>query len=248
MTFQEQNIWIIGASSGIGKELAIQLHELGANLILSARSEDKLLQLNKELQKKHNVLPLDISSPDDIKEAFDKISNDGTRLDRVIFLPAIYKPDSIENMETGFMSSLVDVNLKGALYFVHALLPVLKKQRFGQIAICGSVAGYTGLPNGQPYSCTKAAIINFTESLYLESPDYIDVKLISPGFVETPMTNKNSFKMPMIVSTETAAQSIIKGLNKKKFEIHFPKGFTFLIKLVSMLPYVIKFKVTNSFR
>ncbi|PIR37466.1 MAG: short-chain dehydrogenase [Alphaproteobacteria bacterium CG11_big_fil_rev_8_21_14_0_20_39_49] len=248
MSFDNQNIWIIGASSGIGKELAIQLDALGAKLILTARNKDKLNELNKQLNNKHSVEALDVSNHSDVKKVSKHIIKNHDSVDRIIFLPALYKPDSIENMNLKFMSDLVDVNLKSVFYITNEALKIFNKQKFGQIAICGSVAGYTGLANGQPYSATKAAIINFAESLYLESPKYIDVKLISPGFVKTPMTDKNKFKMPMIVSPQKAAKFIIDGLNKNKFEIHFPKTFTFLLKIVSILPYTIKFYVTKNFR
>jgi short-subunit dehydrogenase len=248
MSFEKENIWIIGASSGIGKELAIQLDSLGANLILSARSENKLNNLNKDLNDKHKVYPLDVGDVDEVKKTISKIKRLKSNLDRVIFLPALYNPASIEDMDLKFMSQLVDVNLKSVFYTVNLLLPLFKKQKSGQIAICGSVAGYTGLANGQPYSATKAAVINLTETLYLESPDYLDIKLISPGFVETPMTDKNNFKMPMIITPKKTAGYIIKGLNRNRFEIDFPKTFTFLLKIVSILPYCIKLAVTKKFR
>ena len=245
MTFNNETVWVIGASSGIGRELATQLADSGAKLILSARREDALKVLQKELGSGHKIYPMDVSDPNQVKQTCSKISKLKSSVDRVIFLPAIYKPDSIADMDLEFMSKIVDVNIKGALYLTHGILPIFEKQKSGQIALCGSVAGYTGLPNGQPYSATKAAIINFAESLYTEVPDYIDVKLISPGFVSTPMTAKNEFDMPMIITPKEAANAVIKGLNKKAFEIHFPKKFTLLIKLLSIFPYWLKFPVTR---
>jgi short-subunit dehydrogenase len=247
MPFKNQNIWIIGASSGMGRELAVQLDGLGANLFLSARSKDKLEELNNELGKRHKVCGLDASKAGEVKNTVEQILASHKRLDRVIFMSAIYKPDSIENMDIEFASNLVDVNLKSVFYLTNTVLPVFNEQQSGQIALCGSVAGYVGLANGQPYSATKAAIINFAESLYTESPKYIDVKLISPGFVETPMTDKNNFKMPMIISSKVAANKIIDGLDSKKFEISFPKAFTSLLKVLSILPYSLKLKLIKNF-
>lgn len=240
MAFKNETIWIIGASSGIGRELAVQLSSCSATLILSARREGELESLQKELGKEHIIYPLDVSDNKQVEEVCSKIEKLKNNVDRVIFMPALYKPDSIASMDLEFMSKMVDVNLKGAMYITHGILPILEKQQSGQIVLCGSVAGYTGLPNGQPYSVTKAAIINFAESLYAEAPDYIDVKLISPGFVQTPMTDKNDFDMPMIITPKEAASAIIKGLNKKAFEIHFPKKFTLILKLLSILPYWLK--------
>lgn len=232
----------------MGLELAKQLAAKGANLILSARRESELLNIHKQLGGKHKVYQLDVSELLQVQEVCRKISSLNIRLDRVIFMPALYKPASIANMDLEFMSKMVDVNLKGAIYITKLVLPIFEKQKSGQIALCGSVAGYTGLPNGQPYSATKAAIINFAESLYAEVPEYIDVKLISPGFVKTPMTNKNTFTMPMIITPEEAALHIIKGLNKKAFEIHFPRKFTIFLKLLSILPYEIKLFLTGKMK
>lgn len=243
MNFENETIWIIGASSGIGRELAMQLAASGAKLILSARGEDKLLQLQKELGQEHKIYTMDVSDLSKVKEVCTEIAQLKGGVNRVIFMSALYKPDSVANMDLDFMSAIVDVNIKGAMYITHGILPIFEKQKSGQIVLCGSVAGYTGLPNGQPYSATKAAVVNFAESLYLESPDYIDIKLISPGFVSTPMTDKNEFDMPMIIKPEVAASSIVKGLNKSAFEIHFPKRFTFIMKIIKLLPYSLYFRL-----
>ena len=128
---------------------------------------------------------------------------------------------------------------------VHAALPILKEQKSGQIALCGSVAGYIGLSGGQPYSATKAAVMNLAESLHAECPNHIDIKLISPGFVRTALTDKNDFSMPMILTPETAAKAIANGLHTKRFEIHFPKKFTLMLKFLRLLPYVIGLFITK---
>ena len=253
MSFTDERIWIIGASSGIGKELALQLASQGAKLVLSARRENELKKLQKKLGKEHKIYPLDVSDQSQVKAVCSKVGKlkNGklkNNIDRVIFMPALYKPDSTFNMDLEFMSKMVDVNIKGAMYITHEVLHIFEKQKSGQIVLCGSVAGYTGLLNGQPYSATKAAIINFAESLYSEASDYIDVKLISPGFVQTPMTDKNDFDMPMIITPHKAAASIISGLNKSSFEIHFPKKFTLFLKLLSIFPYRLKLFFTKKMR
>lgn len=244
MNFKNQNIWIIGASSGIGRALAMQLAQKGANLILSARREDELLNIRQQLGFQHKIYTVDVADLTQVQDVCKKISLSDQKLDRVIVLSALYKPDSIANMDLEFMSKMIDVNLKAPIYLTKFILPIFEKQKTGQIIFCGSVAGYTGLPNGQPYSATKAALINFSESLYAEVPAYITVKLISPGFVKTPMTDKNNFKMPMIITPEKAASYIIEGLDSQGFEIHFPKKFTLLLKLLSIMPYGIKLYLT----
>jgi short-subunit dehydrogenase len=237
MAFARETIWIIGASSGIGRELAIQLAGLGATLILSARREQELIQLRQKLGENHSVYPLDVADLAAVDKVAGQITAHHNKLDRVLFLPALYKPAAICDMDINFAHKLIDVNLTGAMYVVHAVLPIFARQQSGQLVLCGSVAGYLGLPNGQPYSASKAGLINFAESLYAEAPAYLDVKLINPGFVRTSMTAKNDFVMPMITTVQHAAAVIIRGLTKRAFEIHFPRRFTILLKLLSILPY-----------
>lgn len=240
--FKDKTVWIIGASSGIGKALAQNLNAKGANLILSARSEGDLKTLNTELENKHSILPVDVSNHIALRDAVSKIS----KIDSVIHLAAIYDPTSMNDLKHDTMSKIVDVNLKGTFNIVEAILPLLKKQGYGQLALCGSVAGYRGLPNGQPYSATKAAVINLTESLRAEEQkNGLDIRLISPGFVETPMTAKNDFDMPMAIKPDQAAEAITKGLLSNSFEIHFPKKFTYLMKFLRVLPSWLYFKIAK---
>lgn len=237
-----KNIWIIGASSGIGAALASVLNERGARLILSARSEDRLRKVSENLNSETILLPLDITSVEEIKLALGKLE----KLDAVIFLAATYQPGSFQSNSLEQSQSIVDVNFKGMLNVVHVVLPRLQRQGKGQLVLCGSVAGYRGLPNAQPYSATKAAIINFAESLYTENKGTgVDIKLISPGFVRTPMTDKNDFTMPMIIEPAQAAEAIANGLTRPGFEIHFPKRFTFFMKLLALLPYPLYFAISR---
>ncbi|MEM9468946.1 MAG: SDR family NAD(P)-dependent oxidoreductase [Pseudomonadota bacterium] len=235
-TLSGKNIWLIGASSGIGETLAKELHYRGATLILSARSEDKLAEVRKNLGGQHHILPLDVSDYEAVKKAAEVVKNQTRSIDSVINLAAIYEPTAVQDIDTDFMHKTVSVNLSGMFHVVQSVLPMMREQDYGQIALCGSVAGYRGLPNGQPYSATKAAVINLAESIRAEEGDKLDIKLISPGFVETPMTDKNQFEMPMKIQPEEAAKAIADGLTKKGFEIHFPKKFTLIMKFIRLLP------------
>ena len=245
MAFSDEHIWIIGASSGIGEALARELDAQGATLILSSRRKEALSALNKSLAGEHHVISLDVSDANAVKTVTKQIAQSVTRLDRVIFMAAIYNPNNTNESDMAFVKQLVEINLSGAIYTTYACLPVFEKQQQGQLVFCGSVAGYTGLPRGQPYSATKAAIINFAESLYVETPKYIDIKVINPGFVRTRMTDMNDFPMPMRVEPDQAAKAIAKGLHKNAFEIHFPRRFTYLLKLIGSLPYWILFAITK---
>ena len=246
--FKGEYIWVIGASSGIGEALAVKLAQEGATLILSARREEELQRLNESLGGGHHVMPLDVADAEAIEDTAQQISDIVSRLDRVIFMAAIFRPSDIKDRDVAFTQQLVQVNLTGAILTTYAVLPIFDVQKSGQIVLCGSVAGYTGLPGGQPYCATKAGVLNFAESLHAEAPDYVDVKLISPGFVRTRITDKNDFHMPMRMEPEQAAEAIAKSLNARAFEIHFPKAFTYMVKFLRFLPYPIALCLTGKMK
>ncbi len=240
--FRNKHVWIIGASSGIGKALAHEISERGGTITLSARSVDKLEALNKELGGTHFVCPVDISDPESVKGALACVQKGFHRIDSIINLAALYDPGRLDHLNLDATRKLIDVNLMGMFNLVYTALPVMKEQGHGQIALCGSVAGFKGLPHGQPYSATKAAVINLAESLKAENKA-LDIKVINPGFVRTPLTDKNDFDMPMMIEPEQAAKAIADGLLKKSFEIHFPKKFTFIMKALKFLPAPLYFKI-----
>lgn len=247
--YSNEVVWIIGASSGIGAALARELAGRGATLALSARRAEDLQNLARSLGDQHRVFPLDVVDADLMLQTSQAIKSVYGRIDRAIFLAAAYMPMTLGALDLPAARKLVDVNIIGALNFIHAAMPVLKAQnRKAQIALCGSVAGYIGLPNGQPYSLTKAAMINLAESLYVECGDQIDVKLISPGFVRTPLTDKNDFHMPMMIEPEQAAKEIADGLLSNRFEISFPKKFTLLMRVMRLLPYRLSLYLTRKIR
>lgn len=245
-SYKDQFVWIIGASSGIGCALARELSARGAVLALSARRKDELEQLSAELGNQHKVFVLDTTDAEMTTRTAQAIRAAFGRIDRVIFLAAAYAPMKIDALDIVVTKGIVDINVTGAFNLVHAVLPILKTQPVpGQLALCGSIAGYIGLPGGQPYSATKAAIINLAESLRAECKENVDIKLINPGFVRTPLTDKNDFRMPAIMEPEQAAAEIAEGLLSRRFEIHFPKRFTRVLKLLQLLPYAVSQRLTR---
>jgi len=247
--YKGQIVWIVGASSGIGSALAHELSMRGAVLALSARRQDELEKLKSDLGDRHKVFTLDVTDTETTLRTAQAIRAAFGRIDRVIFLAAAYAPMKIDSLDIAVTKSIIDINLVGAFNLVYAVLPILKAQNDkSQFALCGSVAGYLGLPGGQPYSATKAAIINLSESLHAECNNIIDVKLISPGFVRTALTNKNDFHMPMIIEPERAAKEIAKGLLSNRFEIHFPRKFTNLLKFLRLLPYAVSLRLVRNFK
>ena len=240
--YAEKTVWIIGASSGIGHALARELHGRGARLILSARNQEALNLLNILLGDKHRVLPFDVTDSAAFAAAFEQLQ----KIDSVIYLAAAYTPGNIQDITADSAAKTVSITIESTFTLLRHLIPFYKKQGHGQVALCGSVAGYKGLPGGQPYSATKAAIINLAESLRAEMADAnIDVRLINPGFVKTPLTDKNDFIMPMMIEAEEAAKEIADGLAGKSFEIHFPKKFTMPMKIISLLPYSLYFPLAR---
>ena len=241
-TIEDKKIWIIGASSGIGAALADELSRRGANLILSARRKDELERISSKFSRPATIAPADVSDAQSLKD----LAQTHGPFDSVIFLAALYNPGLVENMNIDESSLMVDINIKGALNTIDAVYPGMRQAQKGQIVFCGSVAGYCGLPNSQPYSLTKAAIISLAQSLHVEAERHnIDIKLISPGFVRTPLTDKNDFDMPMIIEPEEAARIIADGLTASTFEIHFPRKFTWIVKFLSALPYPFFFKIAR---
>lgn len=244
--YQGQVIWLIGASSGIGAALAQELAARGATLALSARRESSLHELQQALGAGHRIYPLDVAQPQAVAQTAQAIARAQGGIDRVLFLAADYAPMTLSAIDLPAATRIVTVNLLGALHVMQAAVPLLRAQGRGQIALCGSVAGYIGLPAGQPYSATKAALINLAESLHAELPPPLSVKLISPGFVRTPLTDKNEFPMPMIITAPRAARYIADGLQARAFEIHFPKRFTLVLKLLRALPYPLALRLTRA--
>ena len=231
---EAETIWIIGASDGIGAALAREYARRGARLVLSARSEGRLEALAEGLGPAHVALPIDVAERASVEAAADRIAL-LFPVDRVINLAAIYDPGKTLEIDPDMAAKIVQVNLTGTLHVAQAAVRVLRKG--GQLALTGSVAGYIGLPQGQIYSATKAGVINLAESLRAELKGRIDVRLISPGFVDTRLTGKNDFTMPALLEPPQAAAAIVAGLDRRGFEIHFPRRLTLALKLLRALPY-----------
>ena len=239
-----KNIWIIGASYGIGEALSFELAKRGNSIALSGRNRKKLEKIKKQLsEEKHLILDLDVSSFSQMKQGIEKIQEEWKQLDSVIFMAGVYTPSSLIKMSQKNIEKTVSINLTGAFYMIQLVLPVLLKQKKGQIAICSSVSAYRGLPKSQPYAATKAALVNLTETLNSEYGNQLDIKLINPGFVKTRLTDKNNFYMPMLLPVNKSAYIIANGLNKSTFEIHFPKTFTIFLKLIKLIPDFLYFKM-----
>lgn len=244
MDYAGSRIWIIGASAGIGAALARALAGQGAQLILSARDAQALDALAADCGGAQ-TRPLDLARPQTLATVVDQLSLEAP-LDAVICTAAVYDPSRVADMDPAQAEAMVRVNILGMLEVARLCPPLLRDG--AQMVLFGSVAGYIGLPGGQPYSATKAAVNNLAETLAVELAPRVDVRLVCPGFVETRLTARNSFTMPAIVTAEQAAEAVLRGMQGRRFEIHFPRRFTWVMKLVRALPYTLSLRLIRRLR
>ena len=232
-----KNIWITGASSGIGKALAIRFAQKGWQVAASARRENLLNKIS-ELIKNISPFPLDVTDKEKCKEVFEEIKNKYQNLDICFFSTGTWDPKKEKNIDIEQMESVMKINFFGTLNCIKTVENYFKDKKGGHISIVSSVAGYRGLPNSTGYGASKAALINLAESLYFDFGRHnVRISLVSPGFIKTPMTDKNEFKMPFLKTPEFAADKIYNGLvNGSSFEIDFPKELTLILKLLKILP------------
>ena len=241
----EELIWITGGSQGIGEALALAYARQGATVIISARHLDKLQQVVQKartLKGRVVALPCDMTQPQQVQHAIQQILEQEGLPNRVILNAGTHQAMAAREFKAETVQQLLQINVMGVAYALEHLLPLYSQSTVvnatsPQIAIVASVAGYRGLPTASAYGASKAALINLAESLRVELYGQgVDIRLINPGFVKTPLTDKNRFAMPFLISAETAAQQIIKGLNSSRFEIVFPWQMSLLMKVLKWLP------------
>ena len=242
----DRRVWLVGASTGIGAALAKELQSAGAIVALSARSAGPLNDLITNPQSL--ALPLDVTDEAALKNAFNQIIDRWGKIHLIVWLAGTYSEMRVDDFDAARAIQINRVNYEALLLGLGAILPALSKQGFGTIALVSSVAGYGGLPKSLAYGPTKAAMINLAETLYIDLHSRnIGVVLISPGFVETPLTAQNKFKMPALITSAQAAKAIRKGLEQGRFEIAFPKRFTNWLRLLRLMPYRIYFMIISRF-
>lgn len=240
-----RTVWLVGASTGIGRATAALLHANGARVIVSARSKAGLDAFVAE-HPGSEALALDATDRAAMQDAATHIVATHGRIDLVVYCAGIYTEMRATAFDFTVAQRHVEVNYTGALALLEAVLPQLLKQaragkdgqQAGHISLVSSVAGYRGLPKSLAYGPTKAALINLAETLHLDlAPLGLGVSVINPGFVETPLTAGNGFHMPALITSEEAAREIVRGWEAGDFEIHFPKRFTLWLKGLRHLGY-----------
>ncbi len=240
-----KRIWITGASSGIGRALALKLADAGNQVAASARTAQALDDLVAEAARTGGSIrayPLDVTDRQAVGEGVAAIVGDFGNIDLAVLNAGTHHPVTAENFKATDLEALIRINLIGTGHCLEPVLEHMIPRRDGHIALVASVAGYRGLPTAIYYGASKAALINLAEALKFDLDEHgVKIQLINPGFVETPLTSKNDFAMPFLIDADTAATRIVAGLERNAFEITFPKRFAYLLKLFRMLPYRLYF-------
>jgi short-subunit dehydrogenase len=243
-----KRVWVIGASQGIGEALARALLARKAKVALSARGRERLEEIAETAGGESLVLPVDVTQPEEIAAAFSSLRGQWDGVDLVLIVAGTHRSVRAWELNREIVRALIDTNLIGVFNVLEAIVPGLLEQGKGGVGVVSSVAGYRGLPTALVYGATKAALINLAETLYLDlKPRGLDVYLVNPGFVKTPLTDKNEFKMPALISAEEAAGHTLRGLERGAFEIDYPKRFTLAMKLLRVLPYWLYFRAVRGF-
>ncbi|GAA0742331.1 SDR family NAD(P)-dependent oxidoreductase [Ideonella azotifigens] len=234
--WQGQVVWLVGASSGIGRALAERLHAAGAVVVCSARHEVPL----NEFVARHpgsQAIALDVTDRDSLQAAAQTVVARHGRLDMVVYCAGHYRALRATAFDLVDALRHDQINYVGALNLLDAVLPVLLRQRSGHLSLISSVAGYRGLPNSLAYGPTKAALINLAECLYCDlHAQGIGVSVVCPGFVDTPLVQQNEHAMPALISADEAARQMLAGWAVGDFSLHFPKRFTRWMRAARYLP------------
>ena len=238
----KKTIWITGGSTGIGKALAIRFANEGWNVAISARRENLLKELSDRYEN-ISPFPLDVTDKENCKNIFNQVKEKFGEIDICFFSTGTWDPKKEKDIDVEQIENVFKINFFGTVNSIKTVEEYYKNRKEGTISIVSSIAGYKGLPNSTGYGPSKSALNNLAESLYFDFGRHnVRVCLVSPGFIKTPMTDKNDFKMPFLKTPEFAADKIYDGLvNKKSFEIHFPKELTLTLKFFSILPYKLYF-------
>lgn len=235
-------VWITGASSGIGAALAREMADNGWQVAASGRNRERLDALCADAPQAIHAFVLDVTDGEASARAATKIEQALGPIDLAVFNAGVGSGFSIDRYDAADVFDRMRVNYGGAVNGIGAVLPAMLARGRGHIALTASVAGFRGLPGGGPYSASKAAMIALAESLKLDLDSRgIDVSVITPGFVRTPMTDKNRFPMPFMIDAGDAARRMRRGLEARRFEITFPRRLSYMLKLLQRLPYALYF-------
>jgi short-subunit dehydrogenase len=241
--------WITGASSGIGRALALQLAAEGWRVAISARSADDLVAVANSASSLAGALysyPVDVTDRRAVAETVARIEQALGPIERAVLNAGTHRPVSAATLDSDDFRALIELNFLGTVHALEALLPGMRARRSGRVAIVASVAGYCGLPTAAAYGASKAALIAMAEALKPElDAEGVVLQIVNPGFVRTPLTDRNPFPMPFLMDVDDAAKALRCGLESVRFEIVFPRRMAWLLKALRCLPYPLFFRITR---
>lgn len=243
--------WLIGASSGIGAALIKELDLRDSLIFVSARDMSEIQKTFARYAARIIPVEMDMTEPEAVQGAQAQILKHTQHLDRVIINAGTCEYIDSYEIDLASVKRVMETNFFGALQVINSSLPLLRKakapgKRAPQLALVSSSVTYQALPRAGAYGASKSAIRYMMECLKLDlQREGLDVRVVSPGFVKTPLTDKNDFPMPFRISAEEAARRIVKGLEGKRFDVHFPKRFTLLLKAISWLPDCVRFPLVG---
>ena len=231
--WQGKRYWLVGASEGLGKSLAEVMSRAGVELVLSARSEDKLRELSDALPGKSSVVPVDVADDESVAQA----AKAAGELDGMVYLAGVYWPMKAGEWDAEKAAAMVDVNFTGAVRVLGHIMPTFVERDRGHIVLTGSLSGFRGLPGTIGYGASKAGLMYLAEGMAMDLRDTgVRVQLVNPGFVKTRLTEKNDFKMPFIMEPEAAAREYFEHMQNDDFSRNFPWGFSMLFRSSRFYP------------
>lgn len=237
--------WITGAGKGIGRHLALELARRGVAVAASARSVEDLESLARE-DERIRPYPLDVTDATAVAAVAETVERDLGRIDLAVFNAGSHIPVRADALSVEPFRKLVEVNFMGAVHGLAAVVPRFIEQRTGHVVVTGSVSGYRGLPSAAAYGATKAAVNNMCEALKPDLDRYgVTISIANPGFVRTPLTDRNDFPMPFLMEPEDAARRMADGIEAGHFEIIFPRRMALLMKCAALLPAGLYFWLTR---
>jgi NADP-dependent 3-hydroxy acid dehydrogenase YdfG len=232
--WQGKRYWLIGASEGLGAALAHKLNAAGVDVIVSARSEDRLKALVADLPGKASYVTVDVSDRASVQAAAEQVG----QIDGMVYLAGVYWPMKAQDWDAEQAEAMADINFTGAIRAVGAVIPQMIARDAGHIVITGSLSGFRGLPGAIGYAASKAGTMSLAESLYADlRKTGVRVQVANPGFIRTRLTDKNDFSMPFLMEPEQAAREMFELMNDPgTFKRSFPTVFSWLFRLSQFMP------------
>ncbi|KAF0676587.1 SDR family NAD(P)-dependent oxidoreductase [Profundibacterium mesophilum] len=225
--------WIVGASEGLGRALCERLSAAGAELVLSARNEERLETLAARLPAPARAVRVDVSDSRDVARA----AGAAGEIDGLVYAAGVYWPQAARDWTPEEVTAMCDINFTGAARVLGEVVPGMVARGHGHVVLTGSLSGFRGLPGSIGYSASKAGVMHLAECLRADlNGTGVEVQLVNPGFVRTRLTDKNDFRMPMIMEPEAAAREIFEHMCSGGFSKSFPRSFGALFQLSRFVP------------